>query len=98
MNHGVPPEDMSLIVNEIAGHLGASKNVQIYLYGSRAKGTFRPYSDIDILVKAEIYDESSLDQIDFSDLDTPYKIDFVLWKDLFEGYRSEVESHMIRLA
>lgn len=97
MNSGVSKSDLELIKNEIIKNLGQTKNPKIYLYGSRAKGNFRPYSDIDLLLIADQYDEQSLSQADFEQLDIPYKVDFVLDKDLFAAYRDEIHEHMVEL-
>ena len=78
--------------------LGETKEPKVYIYGSRAKGNFRKYSDIDILLSSGKYDEKALSGVDFDKLDIPYKIDFVLDKDLFEDYRDEVHDHMILLS
>jgi len=47
------------------------------LYGSRAKGNYRPNSDIDITLKGERLDLSTLFKIEITldDLLLPYKID-----------------------
>ena len=95
MSFGISKSDLDLITNEIKQHLGSTKNPKLFIYGSRVKGNHREFSDIDILLKAENYDVLEISNIDFENLDTPYKIDFVLDKDLFEGYREEIESHMV---
>ena len=51
------------------------------LYGSRAKGNYRPNSDIDITLKGENLDLSTLFKIetDLDDLLLPYKIDLSIF-------------------
>lgn len=97
MKFGVPEKDLKEILNEIKRNLGHTKKPKVYIYGSRVKGGYRKYSDIDIVLRAVDYDRNSLDLIDFKNLDTPYKVDFVLEPDLFEGYRDEILGHMIEL-
>ena len=96
MRFGLNEKNISLILNEIKSNLGSTVNPNIYIYGSRVKGNFREFSDIDLLLKADSYDERALLHLDFSELNIPYKVDFVLDKDLFEGYRDEIEGHMIK--
>ena len=98
MKFGVPDSDFLKIINEIKNNLGKTLNPKIYIYGSRVKGSFRKFSDIDLLLIAESYDEAELAKMNFSDLDTPYIVDFVLDKDLFEKYRDEIHSHMVELS
>lgn len=97
MKFGLSDHDRSIIVDEIHQNLGSTLNPKIYIYGSRVKGNFREFSDIDLLLKADSFDLESLGRIDFAELDTPYKVDFILDKDLFRGYREEIEAHMVEL-
>jgi len=97
MKYGLSEDILSLIIKEIKTNLGDTQEPILYLYGSRAKGSHREFSDIDLLLKAQRFDDKSLDVIDFDKLDIPYKIDFVLDKNLFEAYREEIEDHMIEV-
>ena len=95
MKFGLSEKDISIIKNEIKKNLGSTKYPKLYIYGSRVKGNARDFSDIDLLLKADSYDIKALSNIDFSELDVPYKVDFVLDKDLFEAYRKEIFAHMV---
>lgn len=95
MSFGISDSELNLITNEIKKNLGSTKNPKLFIYGSRVKGNHREFSDIDILLEADSYDEELLSKIDFPDLDTVYKVDFVLGKDLFDGYREEIENHRV---
>ncbi len=57
---------------------------QATLYGSRAKGNYRPGSDIDLTLEGEGLDLSTLHKIenDLDDLLLPYKIDLSLLKHI----------------
>lgn len=94
MKFGLNSKDIDLINAEISSNLGHTKNPRVFIFGSRAKGTHRKYSDIDLLLKAESYDLEKLSKMDFSKLDIPYVIDFVLDKDLFEEYRQGITSDL----
>ena len=98
MKFGLPEKELGSILSEINVHLGSTTQPKIFIYGSRVKGNAREFSDIDILLKAEFYDKKSLAHIDFSELDTVYKVDFVLDEDLYEGYREEIYRHMVQIA
>lgn len=97
MRFGLSNIDISKILKEIKDNLGSTSNPHIYIYGSRVKGNHRDFSDIDLLLMADSFDDESISKIDFEELDTPYKVDFVLDKDLFEAYREEIEAHMVEL-
>jgi predicted nucleotidyltransferase len=57
---------------------------EVILYGSRAKGNFKPGSDIDLTVKGERIDLSTLYKIEreLDDLMLPYKIDLSIWSQI----------------
>jgi uncharacterized protein len=56
---------------------------QAVLYGSRAKGTFRPGSDIDLTLKGELSDQELLNLYgELDDLLLPYKFDLSLYRQL----------------
>lgn len=97
MIFGLPEPDFNSIKEEIKKHLGETKVAKLFVYGSRVKGNAREFSDIDLLLLADEYDEQELEKIDFESLDTPYKVDFVLDKNLFEKYREEIHGHMIQV-
>lgn len=97
MKTGLSVEAKNLLKEIIKKHLGTTKNPIIYLYGSRAKGNYRKYSDIDILLVADEYDRASLSKIDFRDTDLPYKVDFILEPDIYGPYRDEILASKIEL-
>lgn len=77
------------------------QGAKVFLFGSRANGKFKKFSDIDILfddsVKKiptfEIY--RLLSEIEESSF--PYKIDLVANNDLAQSYRTNVEQEKIAL-
>jgi predicted nucleotidyltransferase len=50
---------------------------KVWLYGSRAKGNYQPYSDIDIALEGELLDSKTQHQIEWAldDLYLPYTFD-----------------------
>lgn len=81
MSHGIP-------VAAVDGIRGVLRNFpeveKATLYGSRAKGTHRRGSDIDLTLHGEGLDQSGLTRIcdDLDDLLLPYKMNISLFKDL----------------
>lgn len=94
MKFGIEEKHLNSLIQYIKLNLGQTKNPKLYIYGSRVKGNFRPYSDSDLLLKANEDDEKSISQIDFNELDIPYKVDFTTENKLFEGYKDEIFQHM----
>ena len=78
MNFGLTTEVIEKIKKILAHH----KEVQLaILYGSRAKGNYKPGSDIDLALKGEGLDLSRLAKInsDVDDLSLPYTFDFSIY-------------------
>jgi type I restriction enzyme S subunit len=67
---------------------------EVWAFGSRARRTAKPYSDLDLAV---ICDEPLSPQItaaltdDFSDSDLPWKVDVVDWATTSETFRKIIE-------
>ena len=74
MNHGLPESTVERIQGVLAQFPEVEKAV---LYGSRAKGTHRPGSDIDLTLCGNSLGHTQLTRIDeaLDDLLLPYKID-----------------------
>ncbi|HSI75046.1 MAG TPA: nucleotidyltransferase domain-containing protein [Lunatimonas sp.] len=66
------------------------------LYGSRAKGTYRPNSDIDITLKGEELDLSTLYKIEttLDDLLLPYRIDLSNYQNI---ENNDLKDHINRV-
>lgn len=77
MKHGLGDETLAEIERVLSRSLAVEKAI---LYGSRAKGNFRPGSDIDLaLVGAELDHTVLADIIDeFEDGPLPYRIDLLI--------------------
>lgn len=77
---GLPPTAILAMQQVFAGH---PRVTQVILYGSRALGSYRPGSDIDLTVIGEL-DYQELQEIDaeLDDLMLPYKVDLSLFKQL----------------
>lgn len=80
MNHGLP----TTAVERIQGVLSRHQVEKAVLYGSRAKGTYRPGSDIDLTLCGGELNHSVLTRIDddLDDLLLPYQIDLSLMSTL----------------
>ena len=76
MNFGLPAESLSLITNCLAGFPDIQK---ICIFGSRAIGTHRYNSDIDIAVWLSENTKLTIAQIasDLDQLSTPYLFDVI---------------------
>ncbi|MDK2821769.1 MAG: uncharacterized protein PWP31_1734 [Clostridia bacterium] len=70
------------ILEEIICILSKDKNiVSAYIFGSRARGDFKDYSDIDIALFVEDENRSSTVAVDINEINCIYKFDIVIVKE-----------------
>ncbi len=81
MNHGLSETTLERIREVLAHHAAVEKAV---LYGSRALGTQRPGSDIDLTLLGNDLDQTLLARIDeeLDDLLLPYQMDLSFFPNL----------------
>jgi len=93
MNHGLSAVTVAKIHGVLSRHGEVERAI---LYGSRAKGNFKPGSDIDLTLIGPRLDESIRRRIDeeLEDLLLPYEIDLSLFANLTH---SELIDHIRRL-
>ena len=77
------------------------KDAKFYIFGSRAKGSFKEYSDIDIAVKltdgkisADILGKILLV---FSDSTLPYEVDVIDLNAIDEKFRDLIKDSLVEL-
>jgi predicted nucleotidyltransferase len=69
------------------------KRIKIWVFGSRARGDHRTYSDLDLLVESESSvsdDAMSALREKFEESDFPFKVDLVQLSELADAYRESV--------
>ncbi len=72
-----------------------------YIFGSRAAGTNRPYSDLDILIKADQavpFEQIVLIEEAFSESDLPFLVDVVDWNRISKEFRERIAPEMVRFS
>ena len=73
---------------------------EAWVYGSRAKWTARPQSDLDLVVFATPEQRSRIGALReaFEESDLPFRVDLFVWDEVPEQFREEIESEHIVLA
>lgn len=81
MNTGIATEHLEKICDLLRGHAVIRDAI---LYGSRAKGTYQPGSDIDIALKGADVDSRIVAQIDtaYQALYLPWALDLRRYEDI----------------
>lgn len=93
MNHGLPDLAVAKIQGVLARYSGVEKAV---LYGSRAKGNYKPGSDIDLTLVGSTLSNRVLADIadELDELLLPYSIDLSIFADL---NHAELREHIERV-
>lgn len=95
MNHGLSSEDLAVIRQ----CFGSDSN-KVWLFGSRARGDYKRYSDIDLLMDPDHEITSSrLSEIReaLEESSLPFKVDLVRASELAEPYRNGVFRDRVKL-
>ena len=100
MRFGLKKTHLNFILQVLHNNI-PKKDAKFYIFGSRAKGTYKEYSDIDIAVKLQ-NEKLSADilgkiLIEFSDSTLPYEVDLIDLNAIDETFKTLIDSSLIEL-
>jgi type I restriction enzyme S subunit len=87
-----------LVLDILRANLPA--DTKTWIFGSRATGRARRYSDLDLAIDAGrrlTLDEIAALSEAFSDSDLPYKVDLVDWHEIDERWRHSIAAERVAL-
>jgi type I restriction enzyme S subunit len=90
--------DRRLVLGILAAHL--PPDGRAWVFGSRATGRARPFSDLDLAIDAGrplSLDETAILKEAFSDSDLSYKVDIVDWHAIDAGFRQLIAAERLPL-
>lgn len=101
MKYGLSNEELNFLYENIVSPLKNS-GAKVYIFGSRANGKYKKFSDIDLLYtsnSSQTIPTSLISQIliKIEESNFAYKIDLVNELELATSYRSNIESEKIEL-
>ena len=71
---------------------------RFYIYGSRAKGKSRKYSDLDLCYREKIPTKIILDiREELEESDIPFRVDLVYWNDMPESFQKLIKKDLIQI-
>jgi len=91
-------EHRRIVLGIIAEHL--LPTTQIWVFGSRATGRARRYSDLDLALdtgRRLTIDETAILREAFDECDLPYRVDIVDWHAIDERFRRAIADQRIPL-
>ena len=100
-NFGLTDIQYSFVKASLNDFLKLKKNYKIFVFGSRAKGSERQYSDLDLWIDSEpeltdVEISTFAEKIELSDL--PIKIDVVTDRTCLAEYRGRILSERVSLS
>src|SRR5690242_18574188 len=95
---GLAADHRRLVLHLLDAHL--PRGTKGWVFGSRATGRARPYSDLDLAIDAGR--PLTLDEIAglteaFSDSDLPYKVDLIDWHNIDDRWRPTITAERVAL-
>ncbi|MBP3820829.1 nucleotidyltransferase domain-containing protein [bacterium] len=94
-NFGLPQNTYELIKNFLKSF---NEVEDVKIFGSRAKGNYKPQSDIDLVLYGEKITEKLMLHIatELDELPTPYKFDIVDYKTISnENFKNSIDKYSI---
>ncbi len=92
---GLEPRHLEILERIFSNHLSPGQVLLVWIFGSRATGKNRPFSDIDLLLEAT-------PPIDFStqaklaheleESNLPFKVDLIPLEQLYLPYAQQIQS------
>jgi len=95
MKYGLTTEDLENLIQILKPLITISP---IFVFGSRARGDHKPFSDLDLLIENAV-SKSILSQVRerLEESSIPIKVDLVLAADLNAHYRDQIQREKIKL-
>lgn len=97
---GLEARYIEFIVNTLKKNI-SDKNVKFYIFGSRAKGNYKEYSDIDIAVDLngqKLYEDILTNiLLEFEDSVLPYEVDVVDLNAIDEKFKNLIKDSLVEL-
>jgi predicted nucleotidyltransferase len=94
----MPAQHRRLVLNILRANL--PKSTKVWVFGSRATGGARRYSDLDLAINAGrplALDEIARLAEAFSDSDLPYKVDLADWRNIDAHWRQTILAERVAL-
>lgn len=99
-SYGFKGKELSNVTDLLNKFFGDLEDAKVYLFGSRARGDQKEFSDVDLAVTSESPDLSkkmALFREAWEASKVPYKLDLSAWDELFKPYLPQIRKEKIPL-
>ncbi|WP_126443810.1 nucleotidyltransferase family protein [Sulfuricystis multivorans] len=88
---------LAIVRRILADHLPGR---EVRIFGSRARGRAKPYSDLDLMIMGEPVDDHTRAALalDFEESDLPFRVDLLYWSDAPASLRQAIQCEGQKLA
>ncbi len=71
-------------------------DVNVFVFGSRIKGSARKLSDLDLCLM-DLYSKQTVRKLQdaFEESDLPFKVDVVVWSELTDSFKKQIEKDLV---
>ncbi len=93
IDHGLSPQELTIIHDILDSYK------KVYIFGSRVKGTYKSFSDLDVCIKQPLLDyEVELLAEKFTESDLPFKVDLILYDEVDDNFKKRIDQEAVTLA
>ncbi len=93
---GINAPHLELVKGILHQHL--PQGTRVWVFGSRARGQCKPYSDLDLAIDLNGQPVSmkilSAISFDFEESDLPYKVDIIDWNTIDKSFQDNIRQDM----
>lgn len=95
---GLTKKHIDILKTIFEKHLAEQADIKVYLFGSRATGKFKEFSDIDVAIKSKdtnLKDKLFRIQDDLEESELPFKVDLLNWDEIAKEYLSNIKKQKV---
>ena len=95
---GLKQEHIDFLKNTFKNYI-KDESAKIYIFGSRAKGNYKKFSDVDIAVDCQSFDDDlrAKIQLAFENSLFPYEVDIVDLNNIKKSFMDLIKDSMVEL-
>ena len=93
---GLEDRHLIFIKDTLKKHI-QNKDAKFYIFGSRAKGKYKEYSDVDIAIDSSDMTSEQKLKLDFENSTFPYEVDILDLNTIKENFKNIIQDDLVEL-